>query len=90
MIRIPITAIEKEPINQLKKVREEFMEVVDAYQRETDERIVEECCDLIQATLNLIDLVVPGQIRDALEKHSRKMEDRKYEVSYYLSLKRQE
>ena len=71
---------------QLEKVLEECEEVRSAVIVESSERIIEECCDLIQATFNMIEILEPGGVQNALELHTQKMVDRGYPVKYYIEM----
>jgi phosphoribosyl-ATP pyrophosphohydrolase len=87
MIKIPIHDFSKYSADdQIAKVHEEFMELLQAYTSEPTERIIEEACDLIQATFNLIEMLSPGGVKNALEAHQAKMQGRNYPVKYSLGL----
>ena len=86
-VAIPIHNFSKyRIIDQVAKVKEEYLEVIMAYQNDTVERTIEEATDLIQATLNLIEMLSPGKVHEALQKHSEKMAKRGYPVKYELEV----
>ena len=68
-------------IEQLRKVQEEFEEVVDAYYNKEDEDIIEELWDLIQACFGLLFMILPGflMFKASYTKHKCKMRRRSEE-----------
>jgi len=67
---------------QLEKVSEEFTEVIDAVtDEESTERILEECMDLIQATVGFMRKVgTKEEIVQAIWDHHVKMYERDHEM----------
>lgn len=85
---IPLFDIATED-EQLKKVTEEYIEVLKEYIHNGQDRYKrEESMDLIQATLNLIYIAygIEG-VEEALAKHEVKMKNRGYEVEHSLDIK---
>jgi phosphoribosyl-ATP pyrophosphohydrolase len=74
---------------QVNKIKEECKELIDAYSYENDDRTIEEATDLIQATFNLIEMLSPNGVHEALQKHSEKMAERGYAVKYELDILRE-
>ena len=87
-VTIPIHNFSKyRVIDQLEKVQEEYFELEASYrEKESIERTIEEATDLIQATFNLIEMLSPGKVHEALQKHSEKMAKRGYAVKYELEV----
>ena len=71
---------------KVNKIKEGCKELIDAYSYENDDRTIEEATDLIQATLNLIEMLSPGKVHEALQKHSEKMAKRGYVVKDELEM----
>lgn len=86
-IKLPIHDFKACTSLQLDKVAEEHHEVIQAYQNESNSRVIEECCDLIQATVNLIEMLSPTGVHEALTRHSAKMQERNYPVKYELEVR---
>lgn len=81
MIVIPVLKLNAEKIDQLAKMNEELSEVIDAFKEgESKERVLEECFDLHEATVNFMSLIAnKHDIEIAGAKHFNKMKKRGYE-----------
>ncbi len=66
---------------QFYKVREEFEEVVEAFSEKTEEDLVEELWDLIQAAFGLLFMILPSSnlFRTGYNIHRAKMRSRERE-----------
>jgi hypothetical protein len=73
-------------MQEIEKVREETIEILDAFaDKEPTERKLEECFDLLQVTINLIHMIgTEKQIENAGAEHFVKMRNRGYEFSKIL------
>ena len=85
---IPIFKLTCNTFTQLEKIEEEFKEVKEAVEElQGEERIKEECMDLIQATINFIALKYGTLgLEEAINTHYKKMKKRKYNINKNLVL----
>ena len=74
-------------IQQLRKVQEEFEEVVDAYYNKEDDDVVEELWDLIQSAFGLLFKFLPSflMFKASYTKHKCKMRKRNNEERVKVS-----
>lgn len=69
------------PVKQIEKIEEEVDEVVEALINNDTSNLVEECWDVIQATLGLIKIKgLEKEFREGFEKHREKMLSRGYKL----------
>lgn len=82
MIMMPILKIETTIKEQINKCLEEVSEVMGSVlDEESEERQLEECIDVIQASLTLLYMIAPAvRVEVALAKHFIKMKNRGYDT----------
>lgn len=85
---MPVLKLSAEKIDQLAKINEEMNEVIDAFKEgESEERILEESFDLIQATINFMDMITnKREIEVAGARHFNKMRKRGYEFKNEIEI----
>jgi hypothetical protein len=87
-MRIPIINIPTCSGKQTLKIKEEAHEVLEAFANgESKDRVLEECLDTIQATLNLMAMIATEEeIQQASCGHMLKMRARKYELKDFVQI----
>lgn len=76
-----IDKVEDTRIGQVKKIYEEYTEVMMALVNEDNDNLIEECWDIIQSTLGLIKVKgLEKEFKEGFKKHREKMLSREYKL----------